>query len=303
MGLHTKGKIKRELPLYIMLLPGVVILFIYCYLPMYGVKIAFERFLPAKGLFGDQEFVGLSNFMVMFSNPFAVRALINTVIIAFFKIVSNIFIPLIFSLLINELVSVKLKRTIQTLVYLPYFISWVILGQIFLDLLAVDHGMVNNLLDMIGLNRISFLGNNANFRETVIITNIWKEFGFGTVIYLAAITGIDPALYESAVVDGANRWQKAIHITIPGMSMVIVLRMVLSLGSVLNAGFDQIFNLYNPVVYETGDILDTYIYRLGLLNYQYGQSTAVGLFKSLVSLIFIGSSYWFAYKKFDYRVF
>lgn len=303
MKAKTKARIKREIPLYVMLIPGVVILFIYCYLPMYGIKIAFEEFLPSKGLFGDQNFIGLDNFRIIFSTPYALRSVRNTVIIAFFKIVLHLIVPIIVALFLNEVRSNRYKRIVQTFIYLPHFISWVILGQIFSDLLSMENGMINNLLSGIGLPRISFLGSNSYFRLTIILTDVWKEFGFGTIIYLAAISGIDPNIYESAEIDGAGRFRRMWHITIPGMSMIIVLKLVLSLGSVLNAGFDQIFNMYSPMVYETGDILDTYIYRLGFINFQYGQSTAVGLFKSLVSLIFISSSYIFAYKVFDYRVF
>lgn len=296
-------KMKSEIALYIMLLPAVILLIIFSYLPMYGVIIAFQKFNPAIGLFGKQAFIGFQNFKIIFSNPYAIRAFKNTVIIAFFKIFTNLTVPLMFSLLLNEIRSTSFKRTVQTMIYLPHFISWVILGQIFVELLAVESGMVNIFFKNIGLEQISFLGSNKWFRWTVIGTHVWKEFGFGTIMYLAAITNIDPQLYEAADVDGAGRFLKMCHITIPGMSMVIILRLVLSLGSVLNAGFDQIFNLYNPSVYEVGDVLDTYIYRLGLISFQYGQSTAVGLFKSVVALIFTSTSYIIAYKLYDYKVF
>ena len=297
------NKLKRETPLFIMLIPGVVLLFIYNYLPMYGVVMAFQRFSPAAGLFGPQKWIGLKNFEVMFSNMFALRAMRNTVIIALLKIITIMLVPITVSILLNEVRSTGFKRSVQTAIYLPYFLSWVILGGILSDILAIDGGMVNHFLKSLGLKQISFLGSNDNFRGTIVVSNIWKEFGFATVMYMAAITGIDPSLYEAATVDGANRWQRIWHVTLPGMSGTIIILAVLNLGNVLNAGFDQIFNLYSPAVYETGDILDTYVYRLGLLDFQYGQATAVGLFKSVVSFIFISTGYWIAYKKFDYKVF
>lgn len=294
---------QREIPLYVMLLPAVIILIIYHYLPMYGIIIAFQKYNPIAGFFGKQKWIGLGNFRVIFANPLAMRALKNTVIIAFFKIITSIVVPIVFALLLNEVRHNGVKRTVQTVIYLPHFISWVVLGQLFTDLLAMDTGLLNQTLSAIGLKQISFLGSNEWFRSTVIVTNIWKEFGFGTIMYLAAITSIDPSLYEAAEMDGANRFQRMWHVTLPGMSTVIILRMVLSLSHVLNAGFDQIFNMYNANVYQTGDVLETYIYRLGLVDMQYGQATAVGLFKSLVALVFTVAAYYFAYKKYDYHVF
>lgn len=296
-------RLKRESQLFIMLIPAVVLLFIYNYLPMYGVRMAFQKFSISAGLFGAQKWIGFKNFDVMFSNIYAVRALKNTVIIAFAKIITVMVVPIMFSILLNEVRCTLFKRLIQTAIYLPYFLSWVILGGILQDLLSVDGGLVNQLIMSVGIKPISFLGDNNYFRGTIVVTNVWKEFGYATVMYLAAITNIDPCLYEAAKVDGANRWQRIVHVTLPGMQLTIVMLFVLSLGNILNAGFDQIFNLYSPAVYKSGDILDTYIYRLGLLDYQYGQATAVGLFKSLVSLIFISGGYYIASKKFDYRIF
>jgi putative aldouronate transport system permease protein len=196
-----------------------------------------------------------------------------------------------------------LKRGIQTAIYLPHFLSWVILGGVFIDILSPSGGLVNNILQLFRLKPIFFLGDNKWFPFTMVTTETWKEFGYGTIIYLAAITGIDPSLYEAARMDGANRWKQMLHVTLPGMKMVIVLLMVLSLGNLLNAGFDQIFNMYSPPVYQSGDIIDTFVYRIGILDAQFGVATAVGLFKSLVSLTFISVSYYFAYRFADYRIF
>ena len=296
-------RLKRELPLHLMLIAPLLVIFIFSYVPMAGIVIAFQRFIPARGLFGDQKWVGFENFTYVFQLPSVLRALKNTIVIAFLKIVFGQLTPIVFALLINELVNVKLKKTIQTSIYLPHFLSWVILAGVLIDILSPRYGLLNRLLGGFGIEPVFFLGDNDWFQFTMVVTHVWKEFGFGTIIYLAAITTIDPQQYEAAHIDGASRWRQMWHITLPGMTMIIVLIAVLNLGDVLNAGFEQIFNLYSPQTYESGDILDTLIYRLGLLEAQFGPSTAIGLFKSVVSLLFISVSYVLAYRLADYRVF
>ncbi len=286
-----------------MILPGFITLLIFSYLPMAGIVIAFQKFIPAKGLFGDQKWVGLKNFKYVLDMPNFDNIMWNTISIAMAKIILGLIVPIIFAILINEVANSALKRGIQTLIYLPHFLSWVVLGGILIDILSPSGGILNSLINALGFEPIFFLGDNKWFPTTMVLTETWKEFGYGTIIYLAAITGIDPSLYEAAHMDGANRWKQTLHITLPGMRMVIVLLMVLSLGNVLNAGFDQIFNLYSPPVYESGDIIDTFVYRIGLLEAQYGVATAVGLFKSVVSFTLISVSYFFAYKFADYRIF
>ena len=296
-------RLKRELPLHLMLIVPLLVIFVFSYVPMAGIVIAFQRFIPARGLFGDQKWVGFENFTYVFQLPSVLRALKNTIVIAFLKIVFGQLTPIVFALLINELVNVKLKKTIQTSIYLPHFLSWVILAGVLIDILSPRYGLLNRLLGGFGIEPVFFLGDNDWFQFTMVVTHVWKEFGFGTIIYLAAITTIDPQQYEAAHIDGASRWRQMWHITLPGMTMIIVLIAVLNLGDVLNAGFEQIFNLYSPQTYESGDILDTLIYRLGLLEAQFGPSTAIGLFKSVVSLLFISVSYVLAYRLADYRVF
>ncbi len=286
-----------------MILPGFILLLIFSYLPMAGIVIAFQKFIPAKGLFGPQKWIGLDNFKYVLDLPNFGSVIWNTISIAVMKIILGLVIPIIFAILINEVTSNTLKRSVQTLIYLPHFLSWVVLGGILIDILSPSGGIVNGLLNSIGIEPIFFLGDNKWFPATMVLTETWKEFGYGTIIYLAAITGIDPSLYEAARIDGANRWKQTLNITLPGMKMVIVLLMVLSLGNLLNAGFDQIFNLYSPPVYQSGDIIDTFVYRIGLLDAQYGVATAVGLFKSVVSFTLISVSYFFAYKFADYRIF
>ena len=296
-------RLKRELPLHLMLIAPLLVIFVFSYVPMAGIVIAFQRFIPARGLFGDQKWVGFENFTYVFQLPSVLRALKNTIVIAFLKIVFGQLTPIVFALLINELVNVKLKKTIQTSIYLPHFLSWVILAGVLIDILSPRYGLLNRLLGAFAIEPVFFLGDNDWFQFTMVVTHVWKEFGFGTIIYLAAITTIDPQQYEAAHIDGASRWRQMWHITLPGMTMIIVLIAVLNLGDVLNAGFEQIFNLYSPQTYESGDILDTLIYRLGLLEAQFGPSTAIGLFKSVVSLLFISVSYVLAYRLADYRVF
>ena len=302
-SLKRKDNLLRELPLYFMLLPAVVLVAIFSYGSMAGVVIAFQKFIPAKGLFGHQQWVGLQNFITLFSMPNIWPVIRNTVIIALFKMIAGIIVPVVFALLLNEVRNVLTKRIFQTVVYLPHFLSWVILSGVLINLLSPSEGFVNILLSKLGFEPIFFLGNPDVFPATMVVTDLWKTFGFGSVIYLAALTGIDPALYEAAVIDGADRWRQTWHITLPGISSIVVLMSVLGLANILNGGFDQIYNMYSPVVYSSGDILDTFVFRLGIEQAQYSLSTAAGLFKSGVSLIFIVVSYYLADKFTGYRVF
>lgn len=293
----------REAPLHLMMLPGVLLLIVFSYIPMTGVIIAFQKFIPAKGMFGDQEFIGLDNFKYVFSLPNFGSVIYNTLIIAVFKIILGLIVPLVVTILINELKNVMLKKGIQTAIYLPHFLSWVVLGGIFIDILSPSDGIVNRIIEAFGGDPVFFLGSNKTFQGTMVVTETWKEFGYGTIVYLAAVTGIDPGLYEAAKIDGANRWQQIWHVTLPGIRVVVVLMTVLSLGNILNAGFDQIFNLYSPPVYASGDIIDTFVYRIGLLDAQFGVATAVGLFKSIISFVLVSVSYLTAYKFADYKLF
>ncbi len=284
-----------------MLLPGVLFLFLFCYIPMFGIVISFQKYYPTKGFLKSQ-WVGLENFQYIFELPDFNRVLWNTIFIATAKIVLHLIVPIVTALLLNEIRSALFKRSVQTLIYLPYFLSWVILAGILMDVLSLK-GIVNQLLQGLGLESVFFLGDNKWFPWTLIVSDTWKQFGFDTIIYLAALTGINPTLYEAAVIDGASRWKQTLHITLPGMAPIIVLMMTLSLGNVLNAGFDQVFNLYSPPVYESGDILDTMIYRIGLQDYQFSVSAALGLFKSLVSFVLVSVSYGLADRYANYRIF
>ncbi|MBU5344511.1 ABC transporter permease subunit [Paenibacillus sp. FSL W8-0187] len=296
------GKWRRELPLHILVFPSLVIVLIYCYIPMFGNVIAFQDFKPIKGFMGS-EWTGLSNLEYVLEMPNTYRIIWNTVYIATMKIIMGNIVPIIIALLLNEIRKTIVKRSIQTLIYFPYFLSWVILAGILIDVLSLQHGIVNQVLGWFGIQPIYFLGDNRWFPITLVLTDTWKEFGFNTIVYLAALTSINPSLYEAATIDGANRWKQTLYITLPGMIPIVVLMATLSLGNVLNAGFDQVFNLYSPQVYESGDILDTLIYRIGVSDAQYGPATAIGLLKSFVSFLLISVSYWLAYRFANYRIF
>ncbi len=297
---NMKKRFKREWQMHLMLLPGILVIFIFSYIPLYGLVIAFEDYNPGRGF--SSPWVGLKNFQFLFSQPNFVRTIWNSLYIAVFKMLGGISVSVLFALLLNEIGNKILKRIFQTLIYIPNFLSWVILAGILTDLLAAD-GLVNQTLQAFGLNPVNFLGSPSVFPWTMIISDIWKGFGFGTVVYLAALTSIDPELYEAARIDGGGKLAQTRFITLPMLAPTIVLMLVLSLGSVLNAGFDQIYNLYAPVVYDTGDIIDTYVYRLGITQAQYSVGTAVGLFKSVISMILVVASYKLADKLANYRIF
>lgn len=292
----------RELPLHLMLLPGVLCTLVFSYIPMAGIVMAFQKFIPIKGIF-KSKFVGLANFEYMLSLPNIYSVVWNTVFIAVLKIIAGLIFPIIFALLLNEVSKDFFKRSVQTIIYLPFFLSWVILGGILIDILSPSSGVVNQLLVSIGIEPIYFLGDSKWFPFTLIVSDTWKNFGYNAVIYLAALTGINPTLYEAAIVDGANRWKQTIYVTIPGIMPIVTLMAVLSLGNVLNAGFEQVFNLYSPQVYSSGDIIDTLVYRIGLVDAQYSLATAIGLFKSLVAFGLIILSNKLANKYAGYRVF
>ena len=294
-------KYKNPLGYHLMLLAGMLLLFTFSFVPMFGVVIAFEKFIPTRGVL-HSPWIGLSNFRYMFQLPDSGQVFLNTIIISISKIVANLVIPLAFALVLNEVKFSWYKRTVQTVVYLPYFLSWVILASTITNILSLQ-GPANTALSFLGIKPIFFLTSNLWFRPIIVISSPWKDFGFNTIIYLAAITAVNPLLYEAAIIDGANRWRQLLHVTVPGIASTIILLATLSLGNILNAGFDQVFNLYNPLVYSTGDIIDTLVYRIGLENAQYGLATALGLMKSVLSFILIIISYILAYRFARYRIF
>ena len=296
-----RSRLLREIPLHLYLLPGVILLILFAYIPMMGLVIAFQNFTVFKGWFAA-DFVGMKNFLYVMKLPNFWNVVNNTIVISLWKIVLNMLVPIVVALLLNELRGVRYKRVLQTAMYLPYFLSWVIFGGVISDMLASE-GVVNHLLQQMNLSPVNFMTNSNNFQSMLVVTEIWKNFGFNTIIYMAALTAIDPTHYEAAMIDGANRWQQTLHVTLPGMLSVIVMLGTLSLGNVLNAGFEQVLVLYNNLVLDKADIIDTFVYRLGLEQAKYSVSTAVGLFKSIVSFFLITASYYLAYRSADYRIF
>lgn len=293
----------KDWPFHLMILPSLLFLIVFSYVPMLGIVISFQDFKPWLGITGSP-WVGWDNFKLLFERQDSVQVIWNTFIIAGLKIVFNLIVPFVFALLLNEVRKAYISRTIQTLVYLPHFLSWVILGGILVDILSTDGGLVNRfLMSVFGIDPIPFLSSGNWFRFTVIVSEVWKEFGYGTIVFIAALANINPSLYEAAEVDGASRWKQTIYLTIPALLPMAVVVGTLSLGNILNAGFDQIFNLYNALVYEKGDIIDTFVYRTAILEGKFGIATAVGLFKSVVSMVLIVISYRLAYKLANYRIF
>lgn len=286
---------------HLMMLPGMLFLLVFSYVPMFGIVMAFQNYSTGKGIL-KSPIVGLKNFQYMFSLPDIWEIIRNTMVIAAGKMFFTTLASLAFAILLNEIRIKWLKKSVQTIVYLPHFLSWVILASVVVNMFSLD-GIVNQALAGLGLEQINFLGSNTAFQPLLIFTDVWKEFGYGSIVYLAAITSIDPGLHEAAAIEGANWWQRVFHITLPGMLTIILLMSVMNIANILNAGFDQVYNLYNPVVYETGDIIDTYVYRMGLLDHQYSFSTAVGLFKSVVGMVLMVSVNQLSKKFTDSRIF
>ena len=297
-----KNWFRKELPFHLMLLPAVVLTFIFKYIPFVGITMAFEDYTPLKGIF-DQKWVGMDNYRYLFSLPGFGSVIWNTIFIALMKMVGNLVFPVLIALLLNEVRGKRYKKTVQTVLYLPHFISWAALAGIFIDILSPSGGIVNQILGVLGMKPVFFLGDSNIFPYTVAVTDIWKELGWGTIVYLAAITGIDPTYYEAAKIDGAGRFKQVLHVTVPSILPMILLMMVLSVGNVLQAGFEQVFNLYSPQVYSTGDIIDTYVYRIGVIEAKFDLATAVGLFKSAISFVLIMIGYKLADKLAGYKVF
>lgn len=299
-GDFRKG-LKKCWPLHLFVLAPILMLIIFSYVPMAGLALSFKRYIATAGIFGSPS-VGWKNFSDLFKLPLFWPSVWNTFKISVLKIVISFPVPIIVALLLNEVRHLRVKKVIQTVVYLPYFLSWAILSGIILDIFSLD-GAVNNILNMLGIPDIYWLGESTPFISMLVITDIWKNFGYGTVIFLSAITGIDLALYEAAQVDGASRWKQTLHVTIPGIMPMAILLAVLNLGNVLNAGFDQIFMLMNNLVREDVEIIDTLTYDITFTNRNYGLATAAGLFKSFIAMVFMLAGWYLAHRFSDYKVF
>ncbi|QHW34722.1 sugar ABC transporter permease [Paenibacillus rhizovicinus] len=287
---------------HVMLIPVFIVFILFNVLPIYGVVLAFKHFVPTKGVLGSP-WAGLEHYHFLVQNPEIWRVLRNTLLISVGKLVTLLVLPIILALMLNELRTKWFKRTVQTITYLPHFLSWVILAGIFRDIFST-HGIINYMMESIfHIKPIMYLGSNIWFRPIIILSNMWKEMGFSTIIYLAALTSISPTLYEAAEIDGAGRIQKIWHVSIPGIAVIIALLATLSLNGILYAGFDQIYNLYNVIVYDTADVIETWVFRNGLVGAQYEIGTAVSLVNSLMGLILIALTYTLAYRFANYRIF
>jgi len=287
-GANRNGMMKSLLKhktLYLLFLPCAAYLLLFNYVPMYGIILAFKDFHIREGILGSP-WAGLKHFTILFNDDYFMTVTWNTIKISMLRLLFGFPVPIILAILLNEIRKEKFKRSVQTIIYLPHFLSWVIVAGIVKTMLVGD-GIVNQTIRMFGGTDIPFLSSNTYFVPTLIVTNILKEAGWGTILYLAAISGIDPEQYEAAMIDGANRWKRMIYITLPGLSIAISITLILSLGSVLDAGFDQIFNLYSPLVYDSADIIDTYVYRIGLINGKFSLATALGLFKAVIAFVLI----------------
>lgn len=283
---------KKHKYLFLLLLPALIWYSVFHYAPLYGVQLAFKDFRVLEGINGSP-WVGLKHFEIMFTSTSQFwRVFRNTVVISLYHIAFGFPAPIIFALILNEIRGSVFKRITQSISYLPHFLSWVILAGLLGTILSPTTGIVNYLLTQLGLESIYFLGDPKYFRFTLVMTNIWKEVGWGTIIYLAALASINPNLYEAASIDGAGRWKQTLHITLPSILPVISIMFIFQISGILDAGFDQILNLYHPAVYEVADILDTYVFRAGLSQMQYSLTTAVGLFKNVIALLLVlGTDY------------
>lgn len=278
--------IKRDRFLYLLALPGLLYFLIFRYVPMWGIVISFQEYSPYQGMW-NSPWVGLEHFKRFFSNPDFMKLFRNTMAINLLSLVFFFPLPILLSVMLNELRNVAYKKTIQSIVYLPHFLSWVIIVGITFLLLSTGDGLVNQFLVAFGLEKIDFLTNSHYFWGLLTLQSIWKDAGWGTIIFLAAMAAIDPQQYEAARIDGANRLRQIWHVTLPGIRSVVVILLILRIGHIMDVGFEQVFLMMNGAVSDVADVFDTYVYRLGVRQGQFSFSTAVGLFKSVVGLLLV----------------
>lgn len=286
-----RGRIRADWDLYLLLVPGIAVLLLFKYVPMYGILIAFQDFRIFDGMSGS-EWVGLDNFRRLFTSDDFLHVFVNTIAISLLKLVFLFPLPIVAAILLNELKNMAFRKSVQTVVYLPHFLSWIIVSGLFIDLLSINGGLVNKLLSQLGADPIPFFLSNDYFRGVLVATAGWKETGWSTIVYLAAFSTIDPGLYEAAKIDGASRLRQIWHITLPGIAPIIVLMLILRLGSIFAGDTEQILAMYNSTVYKSADIIGTYVYRMGLGKQEYSFTTAVGLFESVIGFaLIIGGNY------------
>ncbi|MDF2923729.1 MAG: protein lplB [Paenibacillaceae bacterium] len=281
-----RRRMRASISLYVLLVPGLLYLFLFKYVPMYGLVISFQDYNIFKGVTGS-EWVGLRHFRMLFQSAEFWQVFRNTMFISVYKLVFLFPIPVLVAVLLNEIRHLKFKKTVQTIIYLPHFLSWVIISSIFVVILSPSEGIVNQIIAALGGKPVPFMVSNEWFRSILVTTQGWKEIGWSAIIYIAAITGIDQDIYEAARIDGAGRIKQMLHITLPGIAPTIVLLLILRIGHILSAGTEQILLMYNPSVYESSDVIGTFIYRMGIGKMDYSFSTAVGLFESVVGFLLI----------------
>ncbi len=292
-----KKELKKYMPFYLFLLPSIVLVVLFCYMPMEGLLIAFKDYKMARGIEGS-EWVGLQHFKDLFTDPKFYRVLGNTLKISILTLLTTFPVTIIFTLLVNELTSKKVKGVVQTITYMPHFLSWVVVGTFVYQLLSPTGGVINALLIQLGVldKPLYFMAQKDMFVPIYLISNLWKTTGYSIVIYLATISSIDTTMYDAASIDGANRFQRILYITLPAMFPTMCTMLILSIGSLVSVGFDPIFNLYNDATYQTADVISTYVYRKGMVESRYDFSTAIGLFQNVVSLALVMIANWFARK-------
>ncbi|MDE7313522.1 MAG: ABC transporter permease subunit [Eubacterium sp.] len=294
---NLKKEMRKYLPFYMFLLPAVILVILFCYMPMEGLMIAFKDYKMARGIEGS-EWVGLKHFQALFADPNFYRVLGNTLKISILTLLTTFPVTIIFTLLVNEILHTKFKSVIQTITYIPHFLSWVVVGTFVYQILSPTGGIVNAILIQLGIleKPLYFMAQKDLFVPIYLIANLWKTTGYSIVIYLATIAGIDTALYDAASIDGANRFRRILHITLPAMFPTMCTMLILNIGSLVNVGFDPVFNLYNDATYQTADVISTYVYRKGMVESRYDFSTAIGLFQNVVSLVLVLLANWFARK-------
>ncbi len=288
---------KKYLHFYLFLLPAIILVILFCYMPMEGLMIAFKDYKMARGIEGS-EWVGMKHFQALFADPNFYRVLGNTLKISILTLLTTFPMTIIFALLVNEILNTRFKSVVQTITYMPHFLSWVVVGTFVYQLLSPTGGVVNAIFLKLGIldKPLYFMAQKDLFVPIYLIANLWKTTGYSIVIYLASIAGIDTSLYDAASIDGANRFRRILNITLPAMFPTMCTMLILNIGSLVSVGFDPVFNLYNDATYQTADVISTYVYRKGMVESRYDFSTAIGLFQNVVSLVLVLIANWFARK-------
>ena len=286
---------------YLMLIPGILFFLVFCYGPMYGLVIAFQDYYPLKGVTGSK-MVGLKHFRALFTDPFFLSVLKNTIVISFYKLLVCFPAPILLCLALNEISNYRFKKIAQSVSYLPHFVSWVVVSGIIIEFLSPSRGPINILLQNLGMEPIFFVAEPKYFRGVLVLSDLWKSVGWGSIVYLAAVTSVDPTLYEAAEMDGAGRIKKIIHVTIPALAPIITVMFIMESGKILNDSFEQVYNFLTPSTYAVGDVISTFVYRMGIQKMQYSFTTAVDLFKNIISFMLVVMKNYIARKTNDYAL-